>query len=419
MEPQRGDMAGKQQKKAAERLELTTYSKSNRIINAKGKSTALGLKIFAVGVREAKQNEDGSITAIVAGQQLRELFGNYNGSFYTQIKDLIHPTDETKPSILDWRIYIENAETEKIEGINVINDAKFEDGELSLTFNNKIKNDIYGLKDNYGKMSLATTIKLQSPYSIRMYEMFKAYMDKERAVTHNEGPYYITYNYDDFKQTLGLINPAQDVAAARKARKKELFPTYTSFRKNVLDKARSELNEISSVHMDYMPIRSGRGGRVTGLQFTLMRQNGSEGVELQAERAAAIIDTTGTEMTDAKFLIISEVSEMLREARLSLVDIKAICDAAGYDQNKIRTAYELSRHAKGIDNLTGWLISAVREGYQPREEQTEDRTDTIGRRGRSTAGKTGRGKTTKNSFHNFEQNVYDFEELEQQIIRKD
>lgn len=412
-------MTGKPQKRPSERLELTTYSKSNRIINAKGKSTALGLKIFAVGVREAKQNEDGSITAVVAGQQLRELFGNYNGSFYTQIKDLIHPTDETKPSILDWRIYIENPETEKIEGINVINDAKFEDGELSLTFNNKIKDDIYGLKDNYGKMSLATTIRLQSPYSIRMYEMFKAFIDRERAITGNEGPYYITYNYDDFKQTLGLINPAQDVATARRTKKKELFPTYTSFRKNVLDKARSELNEISSVHMDYMPIRSGRGGRVTGLQFTLMRQNVGEGIEIQAEQAAVIIDTTGTEMTDAKFLVISEVSEYLRDARLSLVDIKAICDAAQYDKSKILTAYELSQHAKNIDNLTGWLIMAVRQGYQPRKTQQPAGTEKAASNKKGAGARKRKTTSNPNSFTDIEQHEYDFEALESQLIHHD
>lgn len=411
LEHDRGDMAKKNSKKLPQEISKN-YIKSNRIINAKGKSTALGLKIFAVGVIEAKQNEDGSITAVVAGQQLRELFDNYNGSFYTQIKDLIKPTDESKPSILDWRIYVENEETEKIEGINVINDAKFEDGELSLTFNNKIKNDIYGLKDNYGMMSLATTIQLQSPYSIRMYEMFKAFMDRERAITGNNGPYYVTYSYDDFKQTLGLINPAQDLAAAKKSKKKELFPSYTSFRKNVLDKARQELNEISSVHMDYMPIRSGRGGRVTGLEFILSRQNqnGSEGVQ---DHPAAVVDTSSNEMTDAKFLIITEVSQLLQNSGLSLVDIKAVCDAACYDQEKIRAAYMLSQHAGNIENLTGWLISAIRNDYQPRE--TEDSKMTKSVKKESASGRT-RKRAAKNSFQDFEQNEYDFEALEQQII---
>lgn len=243
--------------------------------------------------------------------------------------------------------------------------------------------------------------------------MFKAYMDRERAITHNEGPYYITYSYDDFKQTLGLINPAQDVAAAKKSKKKELFPTYTSFRKNVLDKARQELNEISSVHMDYMPVRSGRGGRVTGLQFILARQNKDGGEPSTQEQTPVVVDTSSNEMTDAKFAIISEVSMILQGAPLSLVDIKAICDAAGYDKEKVRIAYELSQHASGIDNLTGWMISAIREGYQPRDNKAAD----SGSRSKGTA-RSGKSRTRKNGFNDINQNEYDFEELEQQLNGK-
>ncbi len=409
----------------SEEFELSTYSKSNRIINAKGKSTALGLKLFAVGIREARKNKDGTITATVSGTQLRKLFGNNNGSFYTQIKDLIKPEDEAKPSILDWRIYIQNDETEKIEGINVVNDAKFENGELSLTFNRKIENDIYGLRDNYARLSLQTTIDLQSPYSIRLYEIFKAFMDRERAVTKNPGPYYMTYQYDDFKQLLGLLNPAVDTGSARKTRKKEMFPDYTHFRRGVLDKAQKELNAISTVHMEYEPIRTGRGAKVTALKFILTRQEGSgRDSQEQNKSGERVIDTSSREMTDEKFAVISRVSGMFMKLGLSLIDIKAVCDAAEYNEDKLRSAYELGCVAKNVDNMTGWLIAAIRGDYKPSGKAgssaaASDSADVPAAHsgaGQNSAGKKSARIRSRNEFNNFQQNQYDFDDLESRLI---
>lgn len=79
----------------------------------------------------------------------------------------------------------------------------------------------------------------------------------------------------------------------------------------------------------------------------------------------------------------------------------------------MQSAYELSQHAGNIDNLTGWLISAIRNDYQSREAENERMTKSV--KGRATSGKT-RKRVARNSFNDFEQNEYDFEELEQQII---
>ena len=52
------------------------------------------------------------------------------------------------------------------------------------------------------------------------------------------------------------------------------------------------------------------------------------------------------------------------EEKIRLSDIKAILEAAEYDIDKIEYAYRLSQKATGIENLTGWLISAIKNGYE-------------------------------------------------------
>lgn len=392
----------------------TIYRKSNSLINAKGKSSSLGLKLFAIGILMAHPNDDGTITAKVSGQELRELFNKRSGSFYTEIKELIKPAEETKPGILDWRIYIEDQEHERLTGLNVVTSASFENGELELTFNSKLKNHIYGLKGNYGSLSISTTIQLQSPYSIRCYEIFKSFMDRERAVSKNEnGPYILEYDLTELKQTLGLIRVVK--TKDNEEDKQERLASFSNFKVGVLERVKNELNDISSIHVDYVPIRSGKGGKVTSIRFILNRQDDAQ---TRARKAAAA--KSEAEITNEKFNILSEAAEILKDTDISLIDIKAICDAADFDLEKIKTAYELSKHAGNIESITGWMISAIRKGYKP--SASVGSKSNSGKTKSSTAAKKPRKKQTKqetgsrNTFNNFEQNEYDFNELEKRLL---
>lgn len=369
-----------------------TYQKSNSLINAKGKSSALGLKLFAIGIRRIEQAPDGTLVSHISGQELRELFHRKNGSFYTQIKELIKPTDETKASLLDWRMYIENKEEGRIRGINVITEASFEEGELTLKFNSAIKKDIYGLKGNYGSLNLFSTIMMGSTYSIRFYEIFKSYMDLERARTKSEGPYVVVYELDELKRTLGIINPA-----GGKDKKAEQFANFSSFRTNVLEKPKKELNSLSEytgLHVEYESIHSGRGAKVVGIRFILTRICGNNKTK--------VIETNAG-ISETQFNVISEMNELMTDENVPLIDIKAICEAAQYKSDKIKSAYELEKHAKNVQNFTAWMIAAIKNDYQQNNEEVK----------KGKKEKTGK---RKDKFNSFKQNKYDFDELERKLI---
>ena len=371
------------------------YKKSNRLINAKGRSNSLGLKLFAISVRNIELSKDGSLVAHVSGTELRELFNRKSGSFYTQIRDLIKPADETKASLLDWRMYIEKGD--ELRGVNIITDATFKGGQLDVRFNSLVKDEIYDLKGNYSSLNLLYSIQMSSPYGIRFYEIFKSHMDLERARTGNNGPYIVVYDIDELKRTLGIINPiGKDKGTAA-------YQSYTSFRRNVLDKALSELNTITNIHCIYEGIRSGKGGKIVGVRFTLTRTD-------QKKKAAqpSVIDTTSNEMTDAKFAFISRINDLLSAEGVSLIDIKAICDAAEYNEQKICTAYELEKHAKNVESFTAWMIAAIKGGYQPSET-----TQKIQKTKNNTSSKR---RKKKDSFDNFEEREYDIDAIEKKLL---
>ena len=68
-------------------------------------------------------------------------------------------------------------------------------------------------------------------------------------------------------------------------------------------------------------------------------------------------------------------------------DIKAICEVADYDAKVIKSAKDLLSTAKNVENITGWIISCIRDGYE-----------STGR----TSGRQG-GEMSKLFFGSFEQ----------------
>lgn len=411
-------------------LTNVTYRKSNTLITAKGKSTLLGQKLFAIGILMAREIEDGSLVAEIPGTYLRKAMGRYNGSFYDQIVSLVEP-QKNRASLLDWRIIYKDKDEQKIEASNVITDVTFKDGMLTLRYNSKIKKYITGLRNNYTVLNLSETLTFTSIYTYRLYEMFKSEMDYQRAVTKSEGPYVITYNIVDLKLMLGIINPQENAEIAKALKKdnpdyerieekaKETGQTkmsnYTDFRRYALERGRKELNAKSSIHMEYEPVRMGRGGKVVSIRFTLSRKS-EENAEKKADKLREKVDTyktapaeksthvskTVTAMDPAEvFVMIDEVMDAA-PGELSARDAGAVLEAADYDMDAIRNACALAAKRKDIDNLVGWLISAVRDGY----------TD-VPVSGYESRAK--RGRKHGNSFNNFEQNTYDYASLEKEM----
>lgn len=74
-------------------------------------------------------------------------------------------------------------------------------------------------------------------------------------------------------------------------------------------------------------------------------------------------------------------------------DIKAIAVAAENNYERVKNAYDIYKKQKVCAaNFTGWMIAAIKNGYKASR------------------------KYCSNGFHDFEQNEYDFDQLEMELL---
>lgn len=109
--------------------------------------------------------------------------------------------------------------------------------------------------------------------------------------------------------------------------------------------------------------------------------------------------TSTSSLADEKTsLVVDEIKEVFRGLELADKDICSIAKASDYDIKKCRIARTiLDQQTTSIGNVAGWLIKAIKEGYQPVSKSPA---------------------RNKNSFHNFEERSYDYDKLERCLLRQ-
>lgn len=235
---------------------------------------------------------------------------------------------------------------------------------------------------------------MKSSCSMILYERLSSQADYLRSTTHNEsGPYYVEYDMEELRHIFSLDYATTE---GKKTVKKHLYSRYADFRINILEVAKSEINELSPLTIEYEPIMRGHGGRIVAIKFVVERKQKAH--EISKE-----------EQTRRK-IVFADVSELLENQNLPVKTIQRICETADYDYDKIKDAYDLSEQQAEIDNFAGWMISAIRDGYQasPTGKKSSGKT------AQKTGTKTSK-KKKKPQFSDFEQTEYDFDELEEKL----
>ena len=61
--------------------------------------------------------------------------------------------------------------------------------------------------------------------------------------------------------------------------------------------------------------------------------------------------------------VMDQIQDII-DQKIKFSEIRAIAEAADYDIDKVKAAYDLSKKAKNIDNFVGWMISAIKNDYK-------------------------------------------------------
>ena len=327
----------------------------------------------------------------------RKMFKSSSGSLYEHIEALCDRQIKGA-TIFDWNLLMKDKENGKIEAHQVVTDASFKNGTLTLRYNNSLTDKIVNLQKDYTVLSLAETLSLKSVYSLRLYEMLKSAYDYQSAVTKKQGEMVFEYLLPELKLELGIINSGGskeikaelekdspdydriDELAEKTGQNK--YKEFKIFNRNVLLKAKEELNNKTSLIVDYEPIKSGR--KAVGIRFFVTKK------DLEAPKTVQIVQANRDEILD-------ELIDLMHDD-FKLREIREIAEAADYDISKIKKAYEyMQNYGTEIDVPIAFIKDCIKKGYYNSESKP---------------------KAAKNSsFGNFTQRTdYDFEELERKLL---
>ena len=244
-------------------------------------------------------------------------------------------------------------------------------------------------------------LDFKSVYSFRLYELLKSRAYYPRGEKRKDNAFVVTYDLPELKLDLGVINAElanvqkilnnskkPDYEAALEASPEKVFTTWFEFRRNCIDVAVKEINEKrdrTEMEVDYKPRKSGQGGKVYGVDFYIKLYKRAD------ESAESAIKELSE---DEKLNFYDEIRDVI-ECGIKSKDAKAIAEAAEFNMDTIKSKYELAKE-QDVDNIVGFMIAAIKNDYT--------RVSVSG------------NKNKKNSFTDFKQRTYDFEELEREAV---
>ena len=396
--------------------ENSEYTKSNFLIGSKYKSSLLEMKLTSISLTKMQrmefqeEAESGDLVCSMRASELRKLLPNGNdGSFYQQLEPVAKMmTSRT----VGWS----DPERHEFDYVTVITRASYKDGIFTVKFNSDLKKYLKNLHQQYTILQLPTMLSFKSAYSFRLYEVLSAKCYYPKGKEREDNYFKVSFSLSELKLEMGVVNanldsvqrvlrgtenPDYDKAVERSPEKQ--FNRWSDFKTRVLDVARKEINEISDMDVDYEPIKQGRGGRVVGVIFYVQKHKDAQ------QQKELILDPPGSNQTaDDHYKDLSDDDKMefyfevrsLVGSKLPVKDIRSISEAADYNIQRVRDAVEvLNQNSTEIKNLSGWLITAIKEGYRPVKKAAS--------------------RKRKQANTDYEQRNYDYSELEKILLRNE
>ena len=374
-----GNVEKKNKGKENQRQEMV--SRSNVLIESKSSTSLFERKLLNIAIAKAVI-EDGELIAKVTTKDVKDYLHISGNSIYTRLKEVSKET-------LGHVVSIEDDEKENFIMFNVVNKCEYKDGVFTTRFTKEMTPHIYNLKKDYTRMSLDVLCSFKSLFTTRIYEILRTqYYRFERE--HSEEilvprPPKAPYSLAELKFTLNVADANASKTVKRLVEqgrfeeaieeiKDVSFNDWRNFRRKVLEVAKKELEEsaYSEICFDYEPIKSGKGGKVTGIRFKvkknlncthhsdLWRIRGDEMIEIVPD----VLETKQPEIQEGMIL---EVADVFGSEPVTIQDIKTLILASGQDVEAIKKALSMAKQQEYINNLVGWMKKCLEEHWYEKE----------------------------------------------------
>ncbi len=222
--------------------------KSEFIVKGRYKLNPLALKFITTIITNIKRVDEIDTRYSFKIKDFADLMGKDYGELYNELEDAV---DELLKQTL--HIKQENGWVKS----NWISSARYEVGEgmISFRIDPELRPYLLEVQEKFLQYKLENILKLQSKYSIRLYEILKDYYNtKERYG-----------NKTEHTEKLIFIRDILQVPQSYR---------YNMFKTRILEKARKELAEYTDIKFDYEEIKTGR--KITHIKFKIQENTTQE-----------------------------------------------------------------------------------------------------------------------------------------------
>jgi len=218
-----------------------TITKSNELIESKYKLTLQQQKIICSLASKIKITDTDFTEYSFYMKELAELLELNQKENYKEVRKVIRSL-QTQVFMINKTV---NNVVKKVD-INWFYKAEYNETKntVSVKFAEDLKPFLIEVKDNFTSYELGNIVKLNSSYSLRIYEILRSKSFKKK--------FEIPLN----KLYVMILNK---------------YERYTDFKKNVLEKCKDELAEKTDINFSYTEIKTGR--KVTSIEFNITNKS--------------------------------------------------------------------------------------------------------------------------------------------------
>ncbi|MBU3574058.1 replication initiation protein [Priestia aryabhattai] len=212
-------------------------TKSNILIESTYKLSLQEQRILLIMASKVQPNDETLKTYRFRAKDFIEIVGNKKGTgFYSYLKEIVNGL-QTK--ILTIK------EKGRQRNYNWVITSIYEENEgyITLQFHPSLKYLFLELKEKFTSYQLENVVRLNSVYSIRIYELLKQYERlRKRELSLEELRHFLAIEPTKYKQ-------------------------YGHFKSKVLAVAQKEINNKTDIHFEFVEIKTGR--KVTSIEFII------------------------------------------------------------------------------------------------------------------------------------------------------
>lgn len=225
-------------------------------------------------------------------------------------------------------------------------DTAYKNGEFTIKFSKRLNSELLNLTSKFTYYFL-DCVKELSSYSLRLYEILKSYQYQGK----------LRIPVEDLKEKMGII-----IRDRQNNKIEDKYKAYGDFKRRVLTNSLEEIRYYTDIQIEIEEIKKSR--KITELKFIISTKIiDSASYSLPEVAITSEIDEIGLINDEQLFDMIDECRKFL-PVGISTAGIKQLIDMSENNVDLIREKHELSKKQKKIDNIVGWLITAIAQDFQ-------------------------------------------------------